>query len=319
MTDNQNTRPDLLPCPFCGSDDLLVLKPTCHVSTPHNENDRMYPLVRCKSCHAEVPGKNNDGPRDNRSAQSAFDAWNTRAVRSLMPEAKPWHRPDYDDLLQGIIDIIGNEVEPMGDIEGHEWLEGTDRAAEKILAFMPEANGWRDISTAPKGEEIFAYREDAGWFQAIWGAMDVFPLSEREIDGIDEDTFWHESWWGFGYDGVFRLEDDLEPTHWTTAPTPAPDPVKAAADDFDRQDYYYRDYDPDDSGDNPGEALRYVPLLCVSLVHSSTRGPSKFCFRAETLDQDDDEEETLCFDTEQEALDAAKERDEALRALQGEA
>ena len=104
---------------------------------------------------------------------------------------------------------------------------------------------------------------------------------------------------------ALRVDDD-----------PAPDPVKAAADDFDQQDYYYRDYDPDDSGDNPGEALRHVPLLCVSLVHSSTSGPSKFCFRAETLDQDDDEEETLCFDTQQEAIEAAKERDEALRALQ---
>lgn len=47
---------------------------------------------------------------------------------------KPCGDDAADDMLQAVIDILNEEIETMGDVDGHEWLEGTDRAAERILS-----------------------------------------------------------------------------------------------------------------------------------------------------------------------------------------
>lgn len=84
--------PELLPCPFCGSDRLHAFPPTCHQSTPYDPKDRMYSIVMCMNCSAYAAGKNNDGPRDDRSTTSAIERWNTRAaptkeqVAAMVPE-----------------------------------------------------------------------------------------------------------------------------------------------------------------------------------------------------------------------------------------
>ena len=84
---------------------------------------------------------------------------------------------------------------------------------------------WQPIETAPKdGTEVWAYRADSGVFVAMFGAMDIFPMSDAEIEAMDEGSFWQEDWWAYAFDGVFRLEDDLAPTHWH----PLPDPPVAA-------------------------------------------------------------------------------------------
>lgn len=78
-------------------------------------------------------------------------------------------------------------------------------------------------------------------------------------------------------------------------------------------DWWWRDFDPEDSGDSPHEALRNVPDFCVCLLRSSYNGPDKFAFRSPTLNPDDDDDEVILFDTEHEALAAAKERAEAMK------
>ncbi|MBX8803369.1 hypothetical protein HBA92_21845 [Ochrobactrum sp. MR28] len=84
---------------------------------------------------------------------------------------------------------------------------------------------------------------------------------------------------------------------------------------FDDADWFYRDIDPDDSGDTAYEAIVNQPAYSVHLVHSSFRGESRFVFRAPTLNQDDDEDETLNFATEEEAITASIARKEAIEAL----
>jgi hypothetical protein len=69
---------ELLPCPFCGGE-ASDTPPNCHQSTPYDPTDRMYPIVRCKSCGGTAEGACNDGRIDNRSTASAVAAWNTRA------------------------------------------------------------------------------------------------------------------------------------------------------------------------------------------------------------------------------------------------
>jgi hypothetical protein len=66
-------REALLPCPFCGERNAVVLSPTCDRKTPYNPADRAFPVVRCASCDVEVPGKDWD-----QSCKSAIAAWNRR-------------------------------------------------------------------------------------------------------------------------------------------------------------------------------------------------------------------------------------------------
>ena len=72
-------------------------------------------------------------------------------------------------------------------------------------------------------------------------------------------------------------------------------------------DWWWRDLDPDDAGDTPHEALRNVPDYTVCALSSSYVGPSMFAVRVPTS-SDDDETEVLLFDTEAEALKAARSR-----------
>ena len=82
---------------------------------------------------------------------------------------------------------------------------------------------WQRIETAPKdGSEVLVYRADAGVMVAQYGAMDIFGLSDREAEQIEEDHFWFESWWSNSFYGAHRMEGDEAPTHWMPLPDPPP-------------------------------------------------------------------------------------------------
>ena len=66
---------ELLPCPFCGGTDHFIFPPSCTEDAPYNPADRASPLVRCRACYAEVPGKNWD-----HSCKTAIAAWNRRSA-----------------------------------------------------------------------------------------------------------------------------------------------------------------------------------------------------------------------------------------------
>lgn len=87
-----------------------------------------------------------------------------------------------------------------------------------------------------------------------------------------------------------------------------------AAKRFDVADWYWRTLDPDDSADNPGEALNrgMVPNFVVCEVASSFSGPTRYGFNALVLDPESDDEEFLHFATQEEAIAAAKERAAAI-------
>lgn len=91
------------------------------------------------------------------------------------------------------------------------------------------------------------------------------------------------------------------------------DPASA----FDRADWYWRTMDPDDCGDSPEEAINrgMVGLFCVCEIASSYSGPTRYGFLAPVQDPDSDDEEFVHFATQQEAIDAAKERSARLAAL----
>jgi len=72
---------ELKPCPFCGSDRLMVLPPTCDRDTPYSAADRAFPVVRCSGCYTDVPGKDFDA-----SSKSAVEAWNRRSLTAALSD-----------------------------------------------------------------------------------------------------------------------------------------------------------------------------------------------------------------------------------------
>lgn len=91
--------------------------------------------------------------------------------------------------------------------------------------------------------------------------------------------------------------------------------LRAALAKTHEPDWFWRDLDPDDSGDTIGEALRYMPDGCVCAISSSYKGPSFFAARVPVLDLESDDTEEICTKTEAECLSAVKERMAARAAL----
>jgi hypothetical protein len=65
-------------------------------------------------------------------------------------------------------------------------------------------------------------------------------------------------------------------------------------------DWFWRDLDPDDSGDTVEEALRHMPQGVVCHIRSSYIGPSFFAATVPVLDADSDDQEYIRADTEDE-------------------
>ncbi len=76
-------------------------------------------------------------------------------------------------------------------------------------------------------------------------------------------------------------------------------------------DWFWRDLDPDDSGETINEALRHVGEGVVCCINSSYRGPSFFAAVVPVLDAESDDTEEIRADTEAECLLKVRQRMEA--------
>lgn len=74
---------ELLPCPFCGTDNPMVFGPTCNKRSAYDPADRAFPTVRCRKCYAEAHGKDWD-----EACTTAVAAWNTRTPAPVMEGAQ---------------------------------------------------------------------------------------------------------------------------------------------------------------------------------------------------------------------------------------
>lgn len=93
-----------------------------------------------------------------------------------------------------------------------------------------------------------------------------------------------------------------------SASQPAPSPKS-------EPDWFWRDLDPDDSGDSTHEALRFVPSGTVCCISSSYIGPTFFAARVPVLDRESDDEEVLQANTQENCILLVRERLKALDAL----
>jgi hypothetical protein len=80
-------------------------------------------------------------------------------------------------------------------------------------------------------------------------------------------------------------------------------------------DWFWRDFDPDDSGDTVEEALRHMPQGVVCHIRSSYIGPSFFAATVPVLDADSDDQEYIRADTEDECRALVRARWKARAAL----
>lgn len=77
---------------------------------------------------------------------------------------------------------------------------------------------WQPIETAPKdGTEVLCWREDCGPFIAKYTSVDSFPLTQAEIDAMDEEALFHKDWFT-QWPQAFRLDGSEAPTHWMPLP-----------------------------------------------------------------------------------------------------
>ena len=82
-------------------------------------------------------------------------------------------------------------------------------------------------------------------------------------------------------------------------------------------DWFWRQMDPDDSGDSIHEALRHVPDFVVCHMGASYSAGDFFAARVPTLSDDDDDTEELIAETEQECIRLVAERRAMLAAKEG--
>jgi hypothetical protein len=81
-----------------------------------------------------------------------------------------------------------------------------------------EATTWQPIATAPlDGTEVLAWREDCGQFIALHTSADAFPLTQDEIDQMDEETLFAKSWFT-QWPQAIRCDGSETPTHWMRLP-----------------------------------------------------------------------------------------------------
>jgi len=98
------------------------------------------------------------------------------------------------------------------------------RAKKAISAYLQAVgDGWQPIEeykSSVHGREVWCFSEDGGVFVGFFGACDIFPMTDSEIEEIGEVSYWSEDWWTFCHDGPVRLEGELAPTKFRPLPSP---------------------------------------------------------------------------------------------------
>lgn len=89
-----------------------------------------------------------------------------------------------------------------------------------VLAQPVAAEGWQPIETAPMDRtEVLLWREDCGPFIGSYTSADGFPLTQAEIDELDEQALFSKDWFTQWPDAR-RMDGSEAPTHWRPLPPP---------------------------------------------------------------------------------------------------
>ncbi len=144
------------------------------------------------------------------SSPDHADAGAVAGMEIIGDGATVWVR--VDENRDGSQEITVTEVIGLSEVPDGEYLFVRDGSS------LPVKDGRRSMDTAPKdGTEILAWRKDCGWFIASFTSCSAFPMSEAELDLLDEETLFKEDWFT-QWPQALRLEGSEVPSHWRPLP-----------------------------------------------------------------------------------------------------
>ncbi|MGZ8132584.1 hypothetical protein ACXU40_09350 [Bordetella bronchiseptica] len=102
--------------------------------------------------------------------------------------------------------------------EQETWFAGVEEGQRRAEHNAAVRSAWMPIESAPKdGTEILAWRHDCGQFIASYTSADAFPMTQDELDAMDEETLFAKDWFTQWPDAT-RLDGSEAPTHWQPLP-----------------------------------------------------------------------------------------------------
>lgn len=137
-------------------------------------------------------------------------------------------RLEYDPMnqvhpgpLEGIDRISADATQARtGNTEREQetWFAGIEEGQRRTEHNAAVRSAWMPIDSAPKdGTEIWAWRHDCGQFIASYTSADAFPMTQDELDAMDEETLFAKDWFTQWPDAT-RLDGSEAPTHWQPLP-----------------------------------------------------------------------------------------------------
>ncbi|WP_057066324.1 hypothetical protein [Bordetella bronchiseptica] len=135
---------------------------------------------------------------------------------------------------EGIDRITGDATQARtGNTEREQetWFAGVEEGQRRAEHNAAVRSAWMPIESAPKdGTEILAWRHDCGQFIASYTSADAFPMTQDELDAMDEETLFAKDWFTQWPDAT-RLDGSEAPTHWQPLPAAPGSPAAVAPGD----------------------------------------------------------------------------------------
>ncbi|MCK5746790.1 MAG: hypothetical protein KAH44_11275 [Oricola sp.] len=117
------------------------------------------------------------------------------------------------ETFRDFLNERGNWTGPVSTPQLATMVEGAEIIDELLSALR--AVSPKPIEEAPKHEELLVYREDAGWLIAEHTCVSAYLSdAEAEMSEFSEDELQEDDWWCFTRDGLDRLSNSGDPTHF---------------------------------------------------------------------------------------------------------
>lgn len=150
----------------------------------------------------------------------------TKKLRQAAASVRAFLKPEYGREIAAAADHIDAQAAEIAELQKRD--VAADAALKEAASVITDRNAeiaalrqpWRPIETAPKdGRELLCWREDCGQFIASYTSPNAFPMTQAEIDLVDEEALFTRDWFT-QWPQALRLDGSETPTHWMPLPAP---------------------------------------------------------------------------------------------------